>query len=189
VRHFPDFATREICDWMIANARGRLVRARVYDAAAGRDIEHSDRDNTWAVFNLTHADLVSVLIQVGMCASAGVPFRYLEPAVVLHYDRGEQIKEHFDFVDPKLPTYEREIAENGQRIVTFLLYLNDDYSGGETELPELGVSHKGRRGEGLFFVNAHPDGTADTRTVHASRPVSRGEKWIVSQFIRNRPTF
>jgi hypothetical protein len=189
VRHFPDFATGEMCDWMIANVRGRLVRARVYDAEARREVEHADRNNTWAVFNLTHSDLVSVLLQVHICASTGVPFRYLEPAVVLHYDPGEQIKEHFDFVDPNLPHYEQEIAANGQRIVTFLVYLNDDYLGGETELPQLRIAHKGRRGEGLFFVNALPDGAADTRTIHAGRPTSRGEKWIVSQFIRNRPTF
>ena len=53
-----------------------------------------------------------------------------------------------------LPTYAEEIAQRGQRVVTFLVYLNDDYGGGETAFPRLGISHKGRRGEGLFFVNA-----------------------------------
>ncbi len=189
VRHFPEFISTEVCDWMIGNARGRLGRARVYDALLRKETTSETRNNTAAIFNLTHSDLVSVLIQVHVCASTGVPFRYLEPANVLHYDVGEEIAEHYDFIDPNVPNYEQEIAENGQRIVTFLVYLNDDYEGGETELPELGIIHKGKRGEGLFFVNAHENGEADIRTVHAGRPTRRGEKWIVSQFIRNRPTF
>jgi len=46
--------------------------------------------------------------------------------------------------------------------------------------------HKGRRGEGLYFVNAN-DGGADVRTLHAGLRPRAGEKWIVSQFVRSRP--
>ncbi len=70
--------------------------------------------------------------------------------------------------------------------MTFLLYLNDDYDGGRTEFVTLGIAHKGRCGEGLFFVNALANGAPDRRTLHAGRPPTRGEKWVVSQFIRNR---
>src|SRR5690606_8519125 len=105
------------------------------------------------------------------------------------YGIGEQAAEHFDFIDPQTPHYEREVAEKGQRVITFLLYLNDDYAGGDTEMTELGISHKGRCGEGLFFVNALDDGAPDLRTLHAGRPPARGEKWVVSQFIRSRRTF
>jgi prolyl 4-hydroxylase len=190
VRHFPDFAGAEVCDWLIDKARGRLVRAPVYSQATRTAKISETRTNTWAMFNVLEADLVSVLVQVRMCANAGVPFRYLEPLSVLHYAIGEEITEHFDFVDPlRTPNYGQELAENGQRVVTFLVYLNDDYAGGKTEMTELGISHKGRKGEGLFFVNAHPNGDPDRRTVHAGRPPTQGEKWVVSQFMRSRPLF
>jgi hypothetical protein len=103
-----------------------------------------------------------------------------------HYDVGEQIGDHFDFVDPKVPNYADEIAKRGERVVTFLVYLNDDFGGGETDFPALGMHHKGASGEGLFFVNALASGGPDTRMRHAGRPPSSGEKWIVSQFIRDR---
>jgi prolyl 4-hydroxylase len=190
VRHFPDFAGAEVCEWLIDKARGRLVRAPVYAQATRTEKISETRTNTWAMFNVLEADLISVLVQVRMCANAGVPFRYLEPLSVLHYAVGEEITEHFDFVDPlRTPNYDQELAENGQRVVTFLVYLNDDYAGGKTEMPELGISHKGRKGEGLFFVNAHPNGDPDRRTVHAGRPPTQGEKWVVSQFMRSRPLF
>jgi prolyl 4-hydroxylase len=69
-----------------------------------------------------------------------------------------------------------------------LLYLNADYDGGETAFPRLGFSHRGGVGDGLYFVNALPDMQPDLRTMHAGCPTTRGEKWIITQFIRSRPT-
>jgi hypothetical protein len=134
-------------------------------------------------------ELVHALIQARMAAACGIPERFMEAPSVLHYDPGEQIRDHYDFVDPEsTDDYAGEIARNGQRRVTFLLYLNDDYDGGETTFPKLGISHKGRCGEGLYFVNTLPDDSPDLRMLHAGCPTSRGEKWIITQFIRSRPT-
>jgi len=189
VRRFPQFATTAMCRWLIDSSRDRLVRAPIYDAVAKTEAISSTRTNTWAQFNITHADLVSVLVQVHICANTGVAFRQLEPLAVLHYDTGEQSTEHFDFIDPLIPDYADEVARKGERIVTFLLYLNDDYDGGETDLVTLGLKHRGGCGDGFYFVNALEDGRPDRRTLHAGRPPTRGEKWVVSQFIRNRATF
>jgi hypothetical protein len=187
VRAFARFASPAICAWLVDRARGRLVRAKVYDGIAQRDVANETRTNTAASFGLLETDLVQLLVQARMAAATGIPFAHMEPPTVLHYDTGEQITEHYDFVDPGIPSYAQQIARDGQRVVTFLIYLNDDYEGGETEFPRLGFAHKGTAGEGLFFTNAHASGAADLRSLHAGRPPSRGEKWIVSQFIRNRP--
>ena len=190
VRHFPGFANDEVCDWLVEKSRGRLVRAPVYSQATRTEKISETRTNTWAMFNVLEADLVTTLVQVRMCANTGVPFRYLEPLSVLHYAVGEEITDHFDFVDPeRTPNYDQELRENGQRVITFLVYLNDDYTGGKTEMRAAGLSHKGQKGEALFFVNAHPNGDPDRRTLHAGRPPTHGEKWIVSQFMRSRPLF
>ena len=189
IRSYPNFVSAPIARWLIEKARGGLSRALVYEALIKQVTVHHTRTNTATMFNLLETDLVCVLLQNRMSACLGTPFRHLEAMTVLHYDEGEEITEHFDFIDPNVPDYPREIQQKGQRIVTFLVYLNDDYDGGETEFPRLAVSHKGVRGEGLFFVNSLRDGSADLRTLHAGRPPTRGDKWIVSQFVRNRPAF
>jgi prolyl 4-hydroxylase len=189
VRVVSDLLPDGVCRWLIDKARGRLTRALVYEALSKRTAVSETRNNTAATFGLLETDVVCVLAQARMAACASIPFRHLEPLSVLHYDEGEEITEHFDFVDPEVPDYEKQIASQGQRVVTFLVYLNDDYSGGETAFLELGLRHKGHRGDGLYFVNARADGSADTRTLHAGRPPTNGEKWIVSQFMRNRPAF
>jgi hypothetical protein len=189
LRTYPLFIEPEVRGWIIQRAKGRLTPALVYDAGNRQTTTHSTRTNTWTVFNLLETDLVCVLVQWRMAACLGVPFRHLEAMTVLHYDIGEQISEHFDFVDPNIPNYAEQVRERGQRIVTFLVYLNDDYTGGQTDFPRLGVSHQGVAGEGFFFVNAFADGSPDVRTLHAGRAPATGEKWIISQFIKNQPAF
>lgn len=186
VRSWPEMIPAHICRWIIEQSSSRLQRARVYDAVEGADKTHSIRTNRTATFNLMETEFVHALIQTRMALNAGVPLANLEAPAVLNYRVGEQIGDHYDFVDPRTPSYAEEIRLRGQRVITFLLYLNDDYQGGETAFPKLGVSHRGRCGEGLLFVNALPDGSPDLRTVHAGRPPQSGEKWIVSQFIRDR---
>jgi hypothetical protein len=185
VRFYPQFASPAMCRWFIENARGRLSRALVYEAISREVMAKPTRTNTAAVFDIVATDFVLVLAQLRMAACLSVPLRQFEALTVLHYDEGEEITEHYDFVDPNLPSYAQEIAEKGDRVVTFLVYLNDDYQGGETAFPRLDLSHKGSRGEGIFFVNSE-HGRADTRTLHAGRAPVGGEKWIVSQFVRDR---
>lgn len=186
VRSFEGLLPDRVCQWLIDRSNGLLKRALVYDAAEGTNYASETRTNSWAQFDLMTAEFVHVLAQLRMQAASGRPVCNMESTAILHYAVGEQISNHYDFVSPDLPNYAQEIERNGQRIMTFLIYLNDDYEGGETEFPELGIVHRGRRGEGLSFINALPDNTPDPRTVHAGRPPTRGEKWIVSQFIRDR---
>jgi prolyl 4-hydroxylase len=64
--------------------------------------------------------------------------------------------------------------------------LNDDYEGGETDFPELNLRYHGGKRGALFFTNALPNGEADLRMVHAGLPPKDNEKWLFSQFVRNR---
>ena len=175
-----------MCAWLCARAEGRLRRALIYDPGQGGDVADHMRSNSIAGFDLADVDVVQVVLQHRMSAACGVSVQNAEGPTILHYAVGEQITNHFDFVNTRMPNYDDVIAHRGERIITFLLYLNDDYGGGETDFPLLGVRHKGVRREGLFFTNALPSGQPDVRMVHAGLPPTHGEKWIVSQFFRSR---
>lgn len=118
-----------------------------------------------------------------MALTCGYPMRHLELPTILHYDVGEQITPHFDFIDAQASDYDQQISALGQRMITFLLYLNDAYEGGETTFPELGIVHRGVSGRGLYFINAHPDLKPDRRMLHTGSPPTAGEKWVLTQFI------
>ena len=186
IKTFRALLSPEICRWLIRLSGRRLKPALVYDAENRRNYLSRTRTNSIAEFNLVENELLHFLIQQKMSAASGIPMVQMEGTAILNYKPGEEISDHFDFVNPSLPNYDQEIRDNGQRVMTFLIYLNDDYEGGETVFTELDKQFKGNTGDGIYFVNALPDGSSDLRTKHAGRPTTRGEKWIISQFIRNR---
>ncbi len=183
---FPGFVSTAVCDWLIERARGRLERARVYDAFKHTDFVDESRTNSAAIFHGMDADLVHLMVQSRIAVACEHPVSHMEASTVLHYAVGEAIDNHYDFVDPSHPNYDEEIRRFGNRVMTFLVYLNAGYEGGETAFPRLDIRHFGQRGEGMFFVNTLDDGHANLQTLHSGCPPTRGEKWVFSQFVRNR---
>lgn len=183
VRRIHDLAPLPVCKWLIERARDRLGPALVYDAVSRENQLHEMRTNRMALFGYDSFDVVQFLVQERMARTCGYPIQHFEAPMVLHYAVGQQITPHFDFIDAQAADYAEQIRVHGQRMVTFLLYLNDAYSGGETTFPELGIVNRGHTGEGLYFINAYPDLSPDRRMLHTGSPPTQGEKWIVSQFI------
>jgi prolyl 4-hydroxylase len=182
------FASPEVCDWLIARARGKLAPAKVYDPATGGPRSETVRTNSEYHFRRDESDLALLCVRARMAKAVELPVGAMEATAILHYTPGQEFLPHFDFLDISSPGHAREVAEGGQRVLTFLLCLNDEYDGGETEFPALGRRWKGRKGSALFFWNVEPDGVPDRRTVHAGLPPARGEKWLLSQWLRARPT-
>jgi prolyl 4-hydroxylase len=177
VKHYPRFVRDNACVWLMEKVREHLKRAKIYSGDQTRHIEDEMRTNSVGPLHLACIDMVNVLVQYRIAATCRLPIDNFDGPTALHYAVGEEIKDH------------HEIKTRGERLITFLIYLNDDYEGGETAFPSLGVSHKGTRGDGLLLVNVLPDGKPDKRSVHAGRPPTRGEKWLLSQFVRQQPVF
>jgi hypothetical protein len=189
VRRFPGLLEPALCDWLIDTARGRLRPAMIYSGESVGDKVDDMRTNSVAVLNLACMDLINVVLQCKIAAACRMPIDNLEGPTVLRYKVGEQITNHYDYINPRSPHYQTEIATRGERVITFLTYLNDDYDGGETDFPVLKLRHKGNRGDGLLFCNALPSTQTDDRSLHAGLPPTRGEKWLLSQFVRSKAVF
>ena len=184
----PGFATPAECDWLMQRAAARLAPAQVYDPATGQGARHEgQRTNSDASFDMVQSDLALVMLRARIAAVTRSVVTAMEPAMVLNYRPGQYFAPHFDWLDPGSTGMARDIAEKGQRAVTVLVYLNDDYDGGETEFPDLDWRYRGRKGDALFFWNVDTHGAPDRRTRHAGTAPTRGEKWVLSQWIRQPP--
>ena len=82
----------------------------------------------------------------------------------------------------------------GQRVATVLIYLEDVEEGGCTlfacgrdrEAPPVAV--KPQRGSAVVFLNVHPLGAVDERTLHAGAPLTSptARKYCLAAWVRDR---
>ena len=173
-----------VCDWIRARAEPRLAPAEVYDPVTGVGRPDPVRSNTATVFDLAGSDLVLVLLRERMARLAGLPVTGFEPCQVLRYQPGQAFDWHVDFLDPAVPGHRDDLARRGQRIATCLVWLNDDYDGGETAFAAGDQRFRGQIGDAILWANVTPDGAADPLSRHAGLPPTRGEKWVLSQWMR-----
>ena len=187
IRVIEGFATPGECDWVVAAARGKLRPAQVWDPGTGRGRDDPNRTNRALELRLADMDVVLQTLRTRIAAASNLPLPVFEPAQIMHYRPGEEFRPHHDFLDPSQAGHASELARFGQRIATFLIYLNDDFEGGETIFPKTGFRYRGRRGDALLFANVDAATRApDPLTLHAGLPPTSGEKWIFSQWIRDR---
>lgn len=186
IRFVRGFATAPECRWLIQLARHRLSPAIVFDNRSGQQTVDGVRDNSCFALGIGEMNVLTEVIRNRISAATRVPVPLFEPSQLLHYDVGQSFKPHYDFLDPTDDTYRVNIGAFSQRIATFLIYLNDGYSGGDTSFPAIGLNVHAATGDALFFANVNPDGTPDRGTLHAGLPPTSGEKWVFSQWIRDR---
>jgi len=186
IRLIRQFATPAECRWLIALGRPQLGPATVFDQTTGTQTLDPSRDNSFFVLRLGEMNVVTEVIRTRISAATSLPVPLFEPSQLLHYSVGQRFKLHHDFLDPANPAYAESLGTFGQRIATFLIYLNGGYSGGETSFPRIGLNYRAEPGDALFFANVTRDGAPDPSTLHAGLPPTAGEKWVFSQWIRDR---
>jgi prolyl 4-hydroxylase len=115
-----------------------------------------------------------------------IPIENGEPLILLQYTPGTEYKPHYDYFDPARPGSGTALRQGGQRIYTLLTYLNDVEAGGATAFPELGLEVAPDAGTVLVFRNVDEKGDIEPRTLHAGLPVTAGEKWLATRWIREK---
>jgi hypothetical protein len=175
-----------ICDWIVERARPHMRRAQIYDPQDAQGRTSLARTNSEMRFAFEQLDLVMMFTAEKIAALTGFSVSNMEPPSVLHYLPGQEFRPHYDYLDPAIPAYAAAAAQTGQRVATLLIYLSEDFDEGATDFPEVRLRFKGRKGDAVFFHNVTPDGRPDTRTLHAGLAPTRGEKWLFSQWIRDK---
>jgi len=101
-----------------------------------------------------------------------------ESLQVIRYKEGEAYAPHHDWV-----LSSQRNRHQPTRFATILMYLNDDFEGGETVFPRAvnsqnhdGVRIEPEKGMAILFYNILPDGNLDDLSQHGSEPVTKGEK-------------
>ncbi len=161
------------CAHLMAQA-GPLIRpSLIVDPRTGERRPNPVRDSHGGNFAPPDEDIAIHAINRRIAVATGTDWVQGEPLHILRYQPGQQYRPHVD----TLP------GVANQRVLTVLIYLNDDYDGGETAF-DGGLAVRGRVGDAVIFANTDPHGRADPRTRHAGLPVTHGTKWLATRWIR-----
>lgn len=171
------FMTPRECLYVSLLAEPLLQPSVVVHPRTGEMMRDPIRSSTAAVFPFLSEDLVLHALNRRIAAATRTTYEQGEPLQVLSYHPGQEYKLHSD----ALP------HDPNPRITTLLVYLNQDYRGGETEFPRAGIRFRGRPGDALVFGSVNHDGRPDPAAWHAGLPVAAGRKLILSKWIRSRP--
>ena len=173
------------CRTLIELARPRLKPSTLVDPMTGRDVV-SDRRTSWGMFFRLEEDAFIARLDRRLSRAMNLPLENGEGLQVLHYPTGAGSEPHFDYLQPGNAANRDSIARSGQRVSTLVTYLNDVPAGGQTVFPALGWAVSPLRGNADYFEYADDRGTVDARSLHASAPVTQGEKWVVTKWMRQR---
>lgn len=178
---FSNFLTAAECDALIELARPRLSRSLTVDMKTGGEELNASRTSQGMFFERTESALVQ-RIEARIAKLLHWPARNGEGLQVLRYDLGGEYLPHYDYFDPAEAGTPALLKRGGQRVATFIVYLNDVAAGGTTIFPDLQVRVRPERGHAVFFSYTEPH--PSTRTLHGGEPVMAGEKWIATKWLR-----
>jgi prolyl 4-hydroxylase len=174
-----NFASPALCDYLIAQASPRLQPLPAVDGSVpGVEAAAAMR------FSIPDFNLQTILLLDRIAEITHLPHRGLEAPAVLRFARNTPFPPHADYLDPGDLDLRDQLIAEGQRLVTFLLFLNDDYEGGETDFPNVPRQFKGKKGDALFWWNLDPDGGLEPAAHNGNLAVTQGEKFVLSQWIR-----
>ena len=181
VRVLDRLLDEDECEALIAEARPRLARAMTVDTQGRQQVDQR-RTSSGMFFRLRETPLIE-RIEARLADLLGMPASHGEGLQILHYGPGQEYEPHFDWFDPQQPGFEAVTAHGGQRVASVVMYLNTPEEGGGTGFPEAGFTVTALQGSAVYFAYE----TGDTASLHAGLPVVRGEKWIATKWLRERP--
>lgn len=175
------FLSDEECDQVIKLSSNNLRRSTVTTGIASyRTSSTCD--------SLYLSDPYIAELEEKIAGTLGIRATYSERMQVHHYEVGQYFKEHVDYFGPNSDTYAEHTKDRGQRTWTFMVYLNDDMTGGGTKMFAIDKIFAPKKGTALIWNSLDIYGKPNPHTLHSGLPVESGCKIILTKWFREQGT-
>lgn len=174
-----DIITPDECKHIIAQATPRFTRS---STVGSQNDPSRTSDTAWVSKN----DPVARKIVQKACELSGKPIENCEDLQVVRYKPGTFYRAHHDSCCDDSQGCREFETQGGQRIGTLLVYLNSEFTDGETHFPDFNdLKLKANPGSAIFFrpmgrdeCKCHP------KAKHAGLPPSSGVKYVCNVWVR-----
>ena len=178
---FGDLLSADECEELIALAGARLSRSETVETSTGAS-EVNEARTSEGMFFLPGEFPVCARLEARIARLLDWPLENGEGLQILRYRPGAEYKPHSDYFDPAEPGTPTILERGGQRVGSIVCYLNTPAAGGATVFPDAGLEVAPVRGNAVFFSYDRPHPA--TRSLHGGAPVTAGEKWVATKWLR-----
>lgn len=169
---------KKLCQKIIDNSMDKLVESEVISGKhknVRNSLQHWIKKDDPIVKNLF--DKISSMFNISVDNA--------EDLQVVRYLPNQFFKEHHDACCDDNEKCTQFIKKGGQRMLTVLIYLNNEFDDGQTYFPKLDLKIKPQTGSAIvFYPLAANSSKCHPYSLHAGLPVSSGEKWIANMWFR-----
>ncbi len=153
-----------LCDAIVAYTAENLQRSKILNGQ--RQVVESAKRTSFDAY-IEESQLAAEVHQAALRLLGQSHDYQLEKPLVISYEAGQQFNPHFDTTDDDYVRRRR----------TVIFYLNDEFTGGETDFIVLGKRVTPQKGMALIFDNIVAGQTA-LQSMHAGAPVHSGRKYL-----------
>jgi len=172
--------TNDDCKYLMKKANSLFSPSGVV-GATGPDSSRTS-ETAW----ISRDDPVARKVFAKACEMTGQPIGCCEDLQVVRYKPGTYYKAHHDSCCDDSEACKNFETQGGQRVGTLLVYLNDEFTDGETHFPDHGdVKMKAPPGSAIFFRPLATDAPkCHPKALHAGLPISSGTKYVCNAWVR-----
>lgn len=172
--------TPEQCREIIDYAQDKLVDSEV---VGGKHKGIRNSQQTW----INKANPLVEQLFEKVSEMFDIPVENAEDLQVVRYLPNQYYNEHHDACCDNSPQCENFVKRGGQRKLTVLVYLNNDFGDGYTYFKNTNMKVKPSVGDAVvFYPLAENSSKCHPKALHAGMPVSSGEKWVANIWFRER---
>lgn len=178
IKELEKFLDDATCDIILSHLKAKIDFKDIKDIKS-TPIPENDHDLLASI-----KDKISSIIKI--------PRQNFEELIVTCVPEGYKTEPHLDcfFIKPNtefdVDSYHKNLETGGQRAYTCMIYLNDNYKGGDTFFDRIYVTINPLKGKLAYWNNLKEDGDINVNSEHMDMLVTSGFKWVLSCFIREK---
>lgn len=175
---YPDFITLEENEHILSKAKDQFAESHIMGG-----FNTSIRKSKTAWLYKTDPIIYNILKRVTDLIDDNI--ENAEALQVVEYEAGGYYNEHHDSCCDDAEVCTTFVEKSGQRTATMLIYLNDNFEGGETEFLNLNLKLKAPKNGGILFRPLETGGNrCHPLALHKGCPILSGKKYICNVWIR-----
>ena len=179
IEQISNFLSKKDCQDIIEMIDSSHSRSSV--AGSGKERSTYGETRTSSTSNLNDNNPTIKRIKKRIAKKLGLNINQGESLQGQLYKPGEYFKPHQDWFHDD--SYKNHCLSSGNRIYTFMVYLNIPEEGGETNFPNLNLEVKAKIGKAILWSNVK-DGQPNNDVLHEGVEIKKGKKYIITSWWR-----